>query len=162
MRLYRSVLFSAMLVPGMVLAQQGGGQSAQQQPGQPPEQQQAQQQQQQQQQSGQERFLTQQEQNQVLTDQLVGSAVTNQQDEEIGTINELIVTKDGQIAGAVVGVGGFLGIGEKNVAVSWDQLEITQDPETQETMTRVSMDRQQLEDAPEFARSEEGQGGGAW
>lgn len=160
MRDYRSVFFCVLLVPGMVLAQQGGGQSGQQQQP-PPEQQQQQQQppEQQQQQSGQQ-FLTTQGQNQVMTDQLVGNAVVNQQNEEIGSINQLIITQDGQIAAVVVGVGGFLGIGEKNVAVSWDQLQITQNPETQEMVASVNMDRQQLEDAPEFARRDSGQGGG--
>jgi sporulation protein YlmC with PRC-barrel domain len=45
--------------------------------------------------------------------------------EEIGNISDLIFTEDGRISGVVIGVGGFLGIGEKNVAVPFDMLEFT-------------------------------------
>jgi len=45
--------------------------------------------------------------------------------EEIGKVNDLIVTADGDINAVVIGVGGFLGIGEKNVAVDFLSLEHT-------------------------------------
>lgn len=43
--------------------------------------------------------------------------------EEIGTVNDLIITADGEINAVVIGVGGFLGIGEKSVAVDYLSLE---------------------------------------
>lgn len=43
--------------------------------------------------------------------------------EEIGTVNDLVITADGDINAVVIGVGGFLGIGEKNVAVDYLSLE---------------------------------------
>lgn len=42
--------------------------------------------------------------------------------EEIGTVNDLVISTEGEITAVVIGVGGFLGIGEKNVAVSFDEL----------------------------------------
>ncbi|WP_051960903.1 PRC-barrel domain-containing protein [Devosia riboflavina] len=45
--------------------------------------------------------------------------------EEIGSINDLVFSEGGQIEAVVIGVGGFLGIGEKNVAVDFDSLEFT-------------------------------------
>lgn len=42
--------------------------------------------------------------------------------EEIGTVNDLVISTEGDINAVVIGVGGFLGIGEKNVAVSFDEL----------------------------------------
>jgi len=45
--------------------------------------------------------------------------------EEIGSINDLVFSENGQIEAVVIGVGGFLGIGEKNVAVDFDSLEFT-------------------------------------
>jgi hypothetical protein len=45
--------------------------------------------------------------------------------EEIGSINDLVFSESGQIEAVVIGVGGFLGIGEKNVAVDFDSLEFT-------------------------------------
>jgi len=45
--------------------------------------------------------------------------------EEIGSINDLVFSDGGQIEAVVIGVGGFLGIGEKNVAVDFGALEFT-------------------------------------
>ncbi len=48
---------------------------------------------------------------------LLGSDVYNDQNEKVGTLDDLIVAGDGQVTLAVLSVGGFLGIGAKNVAV---------------------------------------------
>lgn len=45
--------------------------------------------------------------------------------EQIGTVNDLVISADGEIHAVVIGVGGFLGIGEKNVAVDFAELEHT-------------------------------------
>jgi hypothetical protein len=45
---------------------------------------------------------------------------------KIGEIVDLIVERDGRIAAAIVGVGGFLGIVEKNVAIPFDALTVSQ------------------------------------
>ena len=42
----------------------------------------------------------------------------------IGEINDVIVASDGQVKAAVIGVGGFLGVGEKNVAVPFNSLHV--------------------------------------
>jgi sporulation protein YlmC with PRC-barrel domain len=59
-----------------------------------------------------------------LIDQPVFSS-TGDDAEEIGNISDIIFSEDGRISGVVIGVGGFLGIGEKNVAVPFDMLEFT-------------------------------------
>ena len=56
---------------------------------------------------------------------LIGVDVYNNQNEKIGEIDELIMTSNGQIAGAMIGVGGFLGMGERNVMVPLNQLRFT-------------------------------------
>lgn len=43
--------------------------------------------------------------------------------EQIGDINDLVVDNQGRVTAAVIGVGGFLGIGEKQVAVGYDQIK---------------------------------------
>ena len=48
--------------------------------------------------------------------------------EKIGDINEMIVGRDGRIAAVVVGVGGFLGIGEHNAAIPFDQVQWVDEP----------------------------------
>jgi sporulation protein YlmC with PRC-barrel domain len=61
---------------------------------------------------------------------LIGVDVYNQQNEKLGEINELIMTSNGQIAGAVIGVGGFLGMGERDVMVPLNQLRFSNEGST--------------------------------
>src|SRR6478609_6969685 len=68
-------------------------------------------------------FMTQMETNQMMASDLIGTRVVSSNNESIGDINDVIVDRNGQVMAAVVGVGGFLGIGEKNVAVPYDSLE---------------------------------------
>ena len=56
---------------------------------------------------------------------LIGVNVYNAQNEKLGDINELIVDSSGRIAGAVIGVGGFLGMGEHDVMVPMDRLRFS-------------------------------------
>jgi hypothetical protein len=54
---------------------------------------------------------------------LEGSPVYGAEGEHIGEINDLLVNDQGEVAAVIIGVGGFLGIGEKDVAVSMGALE---------------------------------------
>jgi sporulation protein YlmC with PRC-barrel domain len=54
---------------------------------------------------------------------LIGVDVYNDANEKIGDVEELIVDKSGKIEHVVLGVGGFLGMGEHYVAVSFDKLK---------------------------------------
>jgi sporulation protein YlmC with PRC-barrel domain len=58
---------------------------------------------------------------------LIGTAVKNQAGETIGDINEIVLNKDGNVAAAIIGVGGFLGIGEREVAVDFKSLQLNRD-----------------------------------
>lgn len=58
---------------------------------------------------------------------LIGTNVLNSANEAIGDINDLIVAKDGKVDRVIVGVGGFLGIGEKNVALPFNELTFARD-----------------------------------
>jgi sporulation protein YlmC with PRC-barrel domain len=53
-------------------------------------------------------------------------SVYDNQDNKVGDVNDLLVDKDGKIGAAIVGVGGFLGAGEKNVAVPFNALKLTE------------------------------------
>ena len=68
-------------------------------------------------------FMTKMEANQMMASDLIGTRVVGSNNESIGDINDVIVDRNGQIMAAVVGVGGFLGIGEKDVAVPFNALE---------------------------------------
>jgi hypothetical protein len=59
---------------------------------------------------------------------VIGLNVYNEQNEKLGDINEVLFDKSGKIAGAVIGVGGFLGMGEHDIMVSWDKLKWVNEP----------------------------------
>src|SRR5882757_6048663 len=59
---------------------------------------------------------------------LVGVNVYNDANEKIGDINEIILDKSGKAANVIIGVGGFLGIGEHYVAVAYDKLKWVNEP----------------------------------
>jgi hypothetical protein len=65
----------------------------------------------------------------LLASELIGTPVRNAKEDKLGDINDVIMGKDGKPAVAVLGVGGFLGIGEKNVGVPFQALDFrTVDP----------------------------------
>ena len=59
---------------------------------------------------------------------LMGLDVYNEANEKLGDINELILGKDGKVNAVVIGVGGFLGMGEHDIAVSMDKLKFVETP----------------------------------
>jgi sporulation protein YlmC with PRC-barrel domain len=59
---------------------------------------------------------------------LVGVNVYNEANEKIGDINELILDKSGKVENVILGVGGFLGMGEHYVAVAFDKLKWVNEP----------------------------------
>jgi len=67
-------------------------------------------------------FVTYQQADQLLGSGLMNANVRGADNENIGTVSDLVLDRDGQIVAVVVGVGGFLGIGQKNVAIAEDQL----------------------------------------
>ena len=59
---------------------------------------------------------------------LMGLDVYNEANEKLGDINELILDKNGKVNAVVIGVGGFLGMGEHDIAVTMDKLKFVEDP----------------------------------
>ena len=62
------------------------------------------------------------------TSKLVGLNVYNDSNEKVGSINDLLTDKSGDIKAVVIGVGGFLGVGEHLVAVPLDKVKFVDDP----------------------------------
>jgi hypothetical protein len=72
---------------------------------------------------------------------LIGSAVYNDQNEKIGSLDDLIMKDGNRIVMGVISVGGFLGMGNKLVAVPYDQLHLEADKDqTKITMPGASKD----------------------
>ncbi|WP_417669673.1 PRC-barrel domain-containing protein [Roseibium sp.] len=82
----------------------------------------------------------------IAADKLVGATVYNASREDIGEVGEVLLSTDGQIDAAVLDIGGFLGIGEKPVAVSFDELKIYQDQDG-EFYVDAPFSREELEQA---------------
>jgi sporulation protein YlmC with PRC-barrel domain len=59
---------------------------------------------------------------------LMGLDVYNEANEKLGDVNELILDKDGKVNAVVIGVGGFLGMGEHDIAVTMDKLKFMETP----------------------------------
>jgi sporulation protein YlmC with PRC-barrel domain len=56
---------------------------------------------------------------QVLASKLMGASIQGANNEKLGTINDVLIDESGKVVAVIVGVGGFLGIGEKNVAIPY-------------------------------------------
>jgi len=94
-------------------------------------------------------FVAEQSKDQWLASRnLIGSKVVGPANETVGSINDLLVDHDGTILAAVVGVGGFLHIGEKNVAVPFKSLEMTRAGDSEKIAMRFTKD--ELQQAPAF------------
>jgi sporulation protein YlmC with PRC-barrel domain len=74
------------------------------------------------------KFITQEKTDQWRASKLVGVNVYNQNNDKIGDIREVIVDKTGKADAVVIGVGGFLGIGQKDVAVAFSDLKWSDQP----------------------------------
>ena len=59
---------------------------------------------------------------------LMGLDVYNEANEKLGDVNELILDRDGKVSAVVIGVGGFLGMGEHDIAVTMDKLKFIEEP----------------------------------
>ena len=59
----------------------------------------------------------------VRASKIIGTAVQNEQNQRVGTVDDLIVSPESKVTIAIISVGGFLGIGSKLVAVPWDQIK---------------------------------------
>jgi sporulation protein YlmC with PRC-barrel domain len=66
---------------------------------------------------------------------LIGVNIYNNDNEKVGDISEVLLDTSGKVTGVVIGVGGFLGIGQHDVLVTMDQLKFVNEPRTTTTTT---------------------------
>ena len=72
-------------------------------------------------------FLNEQTADDIPATSIIGKPAVNSQDETIGDVNDLVTDRSGKIIAALIGVGGFLGIGEKDVAVRFEDIKLNRD-----------------------------------
>jgi hypothetical protein len=98
-------------------------------------------------------FLQVQEEAQFLADyEVIGADVHNEMDEKVGTIADLVMDQDQKLVGVVLSVGGFLGIGEKWVAVPVEQIDFPSAEQPARLLAAVT--EEQLTNAPDFMTRE--------
>jgi len=86
----------------------------------------------------------------LTADQLQGAAVYDAEDQNIGDVQDLVVSSDGKIERAIVDVGGFLGMGERRVALSFDEMQVMTNNDASEVRVYIDESRQELEQRPEY------------
>jgi hypothetical protein len=96
------------------------------------------------------RFIAQESQNQWLAGNLWNKSVYNAGGTPIGELKDVLVGPDGKVQALVIGVGGFLGLGEKNVAVDYGFLE--KNGTITPNRITLNMTEQDLRSAPAFVR----------
>jgi sporulation protein YlmC with PRC-barrel domain len=68
-------------------------------------------------------FVTAQQESDWLASSLIGRTVYNSEEQSLGSINDVILDQEGQVVAVLIGVGGFLGIGGKDVGVNFAALQ---------------------------------------
>jgi PRC-barrel domain len=99
--------------------------------------------------SGNAQFLMKQESGDVLASNLIGESVYNGQDEAIGDINDLVTDESGKVLAVLIGTGGFLGMGEKDVALRFEDLRLVRNEDNAiKVIANVNQDT--LASAPDY------------
>jgi PRC-barrel domain len=98
-------------------------------------------------------FVTEQPANEWLARLYIDAPVQNTSGEKVGEVNDLVFDKAGHISTVVLGVGGFLGIGEKNVAVPFSALTYGGGNDGTRTIV-VGLSKDALKQAPSFKATE--------
>lgn len=94
---------------------------------------------------------------QMAVSELTGTDVRNSAGETLGDLSDVIIDDEGKPAIAIVGVGGFLGLGEKNVGVPFGALQFSMDGN--ERVARLDTTKEALEAAPNFVYAEKNTAG---
>jgi hypothetical protein len=83
---------------------------------------------------------------------ILGKEVRSGADENMGRIVDVIVDRSGQVRAAIIDFGGFLGVGNRKVAVAWSALRFPPELKDPKKVERIGLDltREQVQAAPEY------------
>ncbi len=97
------------------------------------------------------KFMTNEAPNQWLVGNLWNKSIYDASGKQIGDLKDVLIGPDGKVQALVIGVGGFLGLGEKNVAVDYGYLE--KNGAVTPNRITLNMTEQDLRSAPSFNRT---------
>ena len=98
-------------------------------------------------------FVTEQPSSEWRSRLFIGAPVLNTAGETVGDVNDLVFDHSGRISTVVLGVGGFLGMGEKNVGVPYGSLTFGTGKEGARVIS-VALSKEALKQAPAFNPTE--------
>lgn len=97
-------------------------------------------------------FVTSQNATDWRGSKLIGASVYGPDNASIGEINDVLIGNDGKVSAVVIGVGGFLGVGEKDVALPFDAVSVSRKAGSDAIdKITVTYSKDQLKNAPKFA-----------
>jgi putative membrane protein len=88
-------------------------------------------------------YVTRQTANDWSAEALIGRTVENTNGDNLGEINNVIINEKGDVVAVIIGVGGFLGIGEKDVGVPFEALEFRTEAEMERTDDSAARDTEE-------------------
>jgi sporulation protein YlmC with PRC-barrel domain len=94
----------------------------------------------------------------VSANAVIGAKIRNDNKDTVGTVNDLYLDANGAIKTVVVSVGGFLGVGAKDVAIKWSDIKQSRDGKSLVLMTSLSKD--DLKAMPDYTTAERRQPAG--
>jgi len=87
----------------------------------------------------------------IRADDLIGSNIRSRADNSnIGSVSDIVIDQDGRVVAVIVGVGGFLGLGQKDVAIGWDAIQRTQKRTGRGYDYFIDASEESLRNAPTF------------
>ncbi|WP_145109541.1 PRC-barrel domain-containing protein [Cereibacter sediminicola] len=90
----------------------------------------------------------------MTAENLQDADVYSMNDESVSSISDFVVAQDGKIEQVIFDVGGFLGIGARNVALPFEDLQIYTNEDQSDVRVYVPMTREELESLPEYTAVE--------
>jgi len=96
------------------------------------------------------KFVTKQSADQFLASKFKGTDVIGTDDKKIGDVSDVLFDKDKKVLAYIVGVGGFLGIGAKDVALEPTSFQMVPGKDASDYKLRLSMTKDELKAAPTF------------
>jgi sporulation protein YlmC with PRC-barrel domain len=89
----------------------------------------------------------------VFASRVMGAYVVNDEGQTVGSVNDTVFDKQGKIVGIIVGVGGFLGIGETNVAIEYEPSQIAVD-ESGNHIIKLNVTKAALLNSSKYVKTE--------
>jgi hypothetical protein len=99
-------------------------------------------------------FIVEQKSGEWLGSNMTGKNVENAAGDTVGVVKDLVIDSERRVVGVVIGVGGFLGIGEKDVAIRFDDVRLERSEEG-EVKVLANLSKDTLTAAPGYKRHEE-------